>query len=228
MPEKEKCILTTGGTGGLGGAVTRAFVEAGYPVATTYTDKEKWEGLGDLKDGVLGLEADLLDARAAEEAARRAAEEFGGLYALVNLVGGFAMGSLARTSEETWDRMMDLNLKSAFLATRAALGHMPDGGRIVNVGTAAVANQAPGLAAYVASKGGLMTLTQSLAKELKGRRITANAVLPTVLDTPANRRAMPNADHSSWLLPEEVAEVILFLVSEGGSIMTGNLLALEK
>ena len=228
MPEKEKGILITGGTGGLGGAVTRAFVEAGYPVATTYTDPEKWESLGDLKDGVLGLRADLLDAPAVEEAARRATEELGGLYALVNLVGGFAMGSLARTSEETWDRMMDLNLKSAFLATRAALGHMPDGGRIVNVGTAAVANQAPGLAAYVASKGGLMTLTQGLAKELKARRITANAVLPTVLDTPANRRAMPNADRSSWLLPEEVAEVILFLVSEEGSIVTGNLLALEK
>ena len=228
MTQEEKGVLVTGGTGGLGGAVTRAFVEAGYPVATTYTDPEKWESLGDFREKVLGVEADLLDARAAEEAARRAAEELGGLHALVNLVGGFAMGPLARTSEETWDHMMDLNLKSAFLATRAALGHMPDGGRIVNVGTAAVANQAPGLAAYVASKGGLMTLTQSLSKELKERRITANAVLPTVLDTPANRRAMPNADRSSWLLPEEVAEVVLFLVSEGGGIVTGNLLALEK
>ena len=228
MTQEEKGVLVTGGTGGLGGAVTRAFVEAGYPVATTYTDPEKWESLGDLREKVLGVEADLLDARAAEEAARRAAEELGGLHALVNLVGGFAMGPLARTSEETWDRMMDLNVKSAFLATRAALGHMPDGGRIVNVGTAAVTNKAPGLAAYVASKGGLMTLTQSLAEELKARRITANAVLPTVLDTPANRRAMPNADRSSWLLPEEVAEVILFLVSEGGGIVTGNLLALEK
>lgn len=146
----------------------------------------------------------------------------------MNLVGGFAMGSLARTSEETWDRMMDLNLKSAFLATRAVLEHVPDGGCIVNVGTAAVANKAPGLSAYAASKGGLMTLTQSLAKELKARRITANAVLPTVLDTPANRRSMPNADRSSWLLPGEVAEVILFLVSEGGSIVTGNLITLEK
>ncbi len=124
--------------------------------------------------------------------------------------------------------MMALNLKSAFLATRAALGRMPDGGRIVNVGTAAVTNKAFGLAAYVASKGGLMTLTQSLAKEVKERRITANAVLPTVLDTPANRRAMPDANRSSWLLPEEVAEVMLFLVSGGGSIVTGNLIALEK
>ena len=228
MPHEEKVILIAGGTGGLGGAVTRAFVEAGYRVATTYTDPKKWEGLENVGDAVLGLEADLLDARAAERAARRTAEELGGLYALVNLVGGFAAGSLARTSEEAWDHMMDLNLKSAFLAARAALGHMPDGGRIVNVGTAAVANKAPGLAAYVAAKGGLMTLTQSLAKELKGRRITANAVLPTVLDTPANRRAMPNADRSSWLLPEEVAEVILFLVSEGGSIVTGNLVSLEK
>jgi NAD(P)-dependent dehydrogenase (short-subunit alcohol dehydrogenase family) len=168
-----------------------------------------------------------MDAPAVEEAAGRAAEELGGLHALVNLAGGFAMGPLGRTSEETWDRMMDLNLKSAFLTTRAALGRMPDGGRIVNVGTAAVTNRAPGLAAYVASKGGLITLTQSLAKELKGR-ITANAVLPTVVDTPANRRAMPDANRSSWLLPEEVAEVILFLVSEGGSIVTGNLIALEK
>ena len=228
MLREEKGILITGGTGGLGGAVTRTFVEAGYRVATTYTDPEKWESLGEFRDEVLGLEADLLNARAAEEAARRAAEEFGNLYALVNLVGGFAMGPLARTSEETWDRMMDTNLKSAFLATRAALGHMPDGGRIVNVGTAAVTNKAPGLAAYVASKGGLVTLTQSLAKELNERHITANAVLPTVIDTPANRRGMPNADPSSWLLPEEVAEVILFLVSDAGRIVTGNLIALGK
>ena len=228
LSEQRRGVLITGGTGGLGGAVTRTFVEAGYRVATTYTDPEKWESLGELKDEVLGLEADLLNARAAEEAARRAAEEFGNLYALVNLVGGFAMGPLARTSEETWDRMMDTNLKSAFLATRAALGHMPDGGRIVNVGTAAVTNKAPGLAAYVASKGGLVTLTQSLAKELNERHITANAVLPTVIDTPANRRGMPNADPSSWLLPEEVAEVILFLVSDAGRIVTGNLIALGK
>jgi NAD(P)-dependent dehydrogenase (short-subunit alcohol dehydrogenase family) len=228
LSEQRRGVLIAGGTGGLGGAVTHAFVEAGYPVATTYTDKEKWESMGDLGEKVLGLEADLLDAGAVEEAARRATEGLGGLYALVNLVGGFAMGPLARTSEETWDRMMDLNLKSAFLVTRAALGRMPDGGRIVNVGTAAVTNKSPGLAAYVASKGGLMTLTQGLAKALKARRITVNAVLPTVLDTAANRRAMPNADRSSWLLPEEVAEVILFLVSEGGSIVTGNLMALEK
>ena len=228
MPQEEKAILITGGTGGLGEAVTRAFVEAGYPVATTYTDPKKWEGLENVGDAVLGLQADLLDARAAERAARRTAEGLGGLYALVNLVGGFAAGSLGRTSEETWERMMDLNLKSAFLATRAALQHMPDGGRVVNVGTAAVTNKAPRLAAYVASKGALMSLTEGLANELKERRITANAILPTVIDTPANRRAMPNADRSSWLLPEEVAAVILFLVSEGGSIVTGNLLALGK
>ena len=228
MPKEARGVLVTGGTGGLGVAVTRAFVEAGYGVATTYTSRERWDGLGDLRDGIVGLEANLLDPRSVEQAVSRAAEEFGHIYALVNLVGGFAMGPLARTPEETWDRMMDVNLKSAFLATRAALGHMPDGGRIVNVGTAAVTNKAPGLAAYVASKGGLMTMTQSLAKELKERGITANAVLPTVLDTPANRRGMPNADRSSWLLPEEVAEVILFLVSDRGSIVTGNLIALEK
>lgn len=100
---------------------------------------------------------------------------------------------------------------------------MPDGGRIVNVGSGA-----PGLAAYLASKGGLTTMTRNLAKELKERGITVNAVLPTVLDTPSNRREMPDVDPSSLLLPEEVAEVILFLVSEKGSIVTGNLLALEK
>lgn len=228
VSDKGRGVLITGGTGGLGAAVTRAFVEAGYRVATTYTNREKWESLGDLRDGIVGLEADLLDAGAAEAAARRAAEELGELYALVNLVGGFAIGTLAGTTEETWDRMMDLNLKSTFLATHAALEHVPDGGRIVNVGTATVTNKAPGLAAYVASKGGLMTLTQSLANELKRRRVTVNAVLPTVIDTPANRRAMPNADHSSWLLPEEVAAVILFLVSAKGSTITGNLIALEK
>ena len=125
--------------------MTRAFVEAGYRVATTYTNPQNWESLGDLRKKILTLEADILNARAAEGAGRRTAEEFGGLYALVNLVGGFAAGTLARTPEETWDRMMESNLKSAFLTTRAALEHMPNGGQIVNVGTAAVTNKTPGL-----------------------------------------------------------------------------------
>lgn len=146
----------------------------------------------------------------------------------MNLVGGFAARPLVQTTEGTWERMVDLNLKSAFLVTRSALEHMSDGGRIVNVGTAAVANKAPGVAAYVASKGGLMSLTQSLANELKERHITVNAVLTTIIYTPANRSAAPNANRSSWLLPEKVAEVMLFLVSEGESIVTGNLIALEK
>ena len=123
---------------------------------------------------------------------------------------------------------MDLNLKSAFFATRAALEHMPNGGRIVNMGTAAVTNKAPRRAAYVASKGGLMSLAESLANELKERRITVNDVLPTVIHTPANRSAMPNANRSSRLLPKEVTEVVLFLASEGGSVVTGNLIALKK
>ena len=191
--------------------MNRAFVEAGYRVATTYTNPQDWESLGDLRKKILALEADIPNARAAEGAVRRTAEEFGGLYALVNLVGGFAGGTLARTPEETWDRMMDL--KSAFLITRAAFKHMPDAGRIVNVGTAAVTNKVPRIAAYVASKGGLTSLTERLANELKKHRITVNAVLPTVIDTPANRSAMPNANRSSRLLPKEVAEVVLFLAS---------------
>jgi NAD(P)-dependent dehydrogenase (short-subunit alcohol dehydrogenase family) len=227
MPE-EKTAFITGGTGGLGGAVTRAFVEAGYRVATTYIVPREWESLGELRERVLGLEVDVMDSAAVEVALERAEAELGSVRALVNLVGGFGMGKLAETSEEDWDRMLNLNLKTNFLVTRATLSRMPDGGRIVNVGTASVVRRSPGVASYVASKGGLMALTRSLANELKERRIAVNAVLPTVIDTPANREAMPNADRSSWLLPREVAEVILWLADNEGGIVTGNLVELGR
>ena len=224
----EKTVFITGGTGGLGGAVTRAFVEAGYRVVTTYIVAEEWEALGELRDRVTGLGADVLDADSAGRTLERAAEELGEVYALVNLVGGFGMGKLAETDEEDWDRMVDLNLKSNFLVTRAALPRLADGGRIVNVGTAAVTSAAPGLASYVASKGGLMALTRSLANELKDRRIAVNAVLPTVIDTPANRQAMPDSDRSSWLQPEEISEAILWLADNRAGIVTGNLIELDR
>jgi NAD(P)-dependent dehydrogenase (short-subunit alcohol dehydrogenase family) len=218
----EKSVFITGGTGGLGRAVVRAFTEAGYSTAATYRGPEE------PREGVLALKADVLDAEAVESALRRAAEEFGSIRGLVNLVGGFGAGRLAETSDEDWERMMELNLRSSFIVTRAALRYLPDGGRIVNVGSASVVRRAPGVAAYVASKGGLMALTRSLANELRERRIAVNAVLPTIIDTPANRRAMPDADRSGWLLPEEVAEAILWLVDQRAGIVTGNLIELGR
>ncbi len=169
---------------------------------------------------VLSLEADLLNARAAEE--------LGGLYALINLVGGFAARPLARTTEETWDRMLDLNLKSAFLATSAALEHMPGGGRIVNVGTSAVTNVGPRTCRLRCLEGRAHDPNPELGERVEGTSHKGGRRSADRYRRSAQRRAMPNADHSSWLVPEEVAQVILFLAPGAGSVVTGNLIALEK
>src|SRR5215210_338162 len=158
---------------------------------------------------------DLSDAEAAKTA----------IDAVVNIAGGFAFEAVAEGDSKTWQRMYALNVLTALNASGAALTHLAvsGAGRIVNIGAMGALQAGSGMGAYAASKAGVHRLTEALAAEWKGR-ITVNAVLPSIIDTPANRASMPRADFGKWVTPQELAEVILFLVSDAATAITGALL----
>jgi NAD(P)-dependent dehydrogenase (short-subunit alcohol dehydrogenase family) len=161
-------------------------------------------------------------ARAAEDAI---VARFGRLDALVNIAGGFRWEPLAEGSLDTWNSLYELNLRTAVAACRAALPHLPsERGRIVNIGAAGAQKAGAGMGAYAASKAGVARLTEALAEELKDRGITVNAVLPSIIDTPANRADMPKADFGKWVQPGQLADVIVFLLSAKAQAITGALL----
>jgi NAD(P)-dependent dehydrogenase (short-subunit alcohol dehydrogenase family) len=168
---------------------------------------------------------DLTDPASAHLAVNAAASALGGIDALLNIAGGFSWQTLADGDAETWDRLYRLNVATAANACRAALPHLrgSQAGRIVNVGANAALRSGAGMGAYAASKAGVHRLTESLAEELKADGITVNAVLPSILDTPANRADMPKADPALWVSPAELSAVILFLASEAASAVTGAL-----
>jgi NAD(P)-dependent dehydrogenase (short-subunit alcohol dehydrogenase family) len=174
------------------------------------------------------LQADVTDAESVRRLFDEVAARHRRLDALVNAVGGFAGGDLAATDERAWDAMLRLNLRSVYLCCRAALPSMLAArrGRIVNVGSRSVVPPTGGFIAYTVSKHGVIALTQALAHEVRGRGVTVNAVLPSTMDTEANRRAMPTADRSGWVTPESVARAILFLASDAAADVTGTLLAI--
>jgi NAD(P)-dependent dehydrogenase (short-subunit alcohol dehydrogenase family) len=220
----DRSVLITGATGGLGKAVVRAFLGEGAFVAGT---ARRWTG-EDAVDGLLEVQADLTTQEGAEAAVRALLEARGRLDAVVHLVGGFAMdGPLASTKVETWDRMMGLNARSAFLVFRAALAASPPTAglrRLIAVGSRAGEQASPGAVAYAVSKAALHALVVNLAAEIAGRGITVNAVLPGVIDTAANHTAMPGADFSKWVTPESIAETLVWLASDASSDTSGALI----
>ena len=169
--------------------------------------------------------ADLTDAAQAKKAIDAAAAHFGKLDALINIAGGFAFETTADGDPKTWQRMYALNVLTALNTSRAALAHLAasNAGRIINVGAMGALQAGSGMGAYAASKAGVHRLTEALANEWKGK-VTVNAVLPSIIDTQANRTSMPNADFSKWVRPQELAEVILFLASDASSAVTGALI----
>jgi NAD(P)-dependent dehydrogenase (short-subunit alcohol dehydrogenase family) len=223
MTLQGKVVAVTGGSGQLGMAVVRAAVEAGAQVAVL--DRSQPPTGTPLPGGVLAIGGvDLADADAARQAVDKVAAHFGGLDAIVNVAGTFRFETLEQGSLDTWDLMYRVNLRSAASASRAALPHLlaRGSGRIVNIAAAAAVSKAgAGIGAYAASKAGVLKLTESLAEELKEHHITVNAVLPTVIDTPANRTAMPQADFSRWVAPQAIADVIVFLLSGAARAVTG-------
>jgi NAD(P)-dependent dehydrogenase (short-subunit alcohol dehydrogenase family) len=215
-----KVVAVTGGYGVLGRAVTRAVLEAGARVAAI--DRAE----ADAEDGVLGLGGvDLADPEAAGRAMEAVAARFGRLDALVNVAGGFRWQTLADGDFAGWGELYAINVLTAAAASRAALPHLvaSGAGAIVNVGANAAVKAAAGMGAYAAAKAGVHRLTESLAEEMKGK-VRVNAILPSILDTPANRADMPKADWTAWVSPAEAAAAILFLASDQASAITGALL----
>lgn len=207
-------VIVTGGLGVLGRAVIAELRARGARVAAV--DLSNGESDADVMVGGV----DLTDEAAVEQAYSRAAEALGGLDGVVNVAGGFTWETVEKGSAASWDAMYRINLRTAAVSSRAALAHLKSGA-IVNVGAAAAASPGTGMAPYAASKAGVMALTESLADELKGRGIRVNAVLPTIIDTPTNRKDMPDADTSGWVTPASAAKVVAFLLSEDSAAITG-------
>jgi NAD(P)-dependent dehydrogenase (short-subunit alcohol dehydrogenase family) len=169
-------------------------------------------------------DADISDARVAETTLRAVAQKLGGLDALVNLAGAFRWGKVADTGPDIWELLHKTNLLTAVNATRAALPLLSTNGRVIYIGAAGAVKAGVGMGPYAASKAGVAKLAEALAAEVKDRGITANAILPSTIDTPANRADMPDADVSRWVQPRQVAELIVFLLSDRASAITGALI----
>ncbi|WHZ19867.1 MAG: hypothetical protein OJF55_002016 [Rhodanobacteraceae bacterium] len=215
-----KRIAITGAFGSLGSAVVQAAVAAGAKVAAI----DRADAPADLHGAHAIGGVDLSDTAQAQTAIDAAARALDGLDALVNIAGTFRFETLADGGPDTWDFLYRINLRTAVTASKAALAHLPDGGRIVNIGAAAALKAGAGMGAYAASKSGVMRFTESLAEELKPRGITVNALLPSIIDTPPNRKDMPKADFDKWVKPAQLADVIVFLLSEQASAITGALI----
>lgn len=228
-----QAALITGGTGAIGSAVVARFLADGHAVAVTYRSSGEWDRLRathapDVESGRLaGFEADLGDHDAAGAAIRAAGERLGGLRILAHIAGGYAGGTpVERLTEAGLRDMIERNLVSAFWAAKHAIPLLraSGAGRLVFVSSRGAVQPQPGAAPYAASKLGLHALVGTLALELREHGVTANAVLPSLVDTPQNRAAMPKADPAAWVRPEQIAAVLSFLGSEASAAVTGALI----
>jgi NAD(P)-dependent dehydrogenase (short-subunit alcohol dehydrogenase family) len=225
----DKTAIVTGGAGALGGAVVKALLEAGAAVVVPYQFEGDLEKLRDraglsASASLGGTRLDLTDDAAVTHYYADVARQRGGVDILVNLAGGFGGGKpVHETPWSLWQQQLELNLKTAVLSCAAAVPHMlaRGSGAIVNVSTRTATQPAAHLAAYAAAKRAVLQLTEALAAELRDRNVTANAILPSVIDTPANRQNSPAEDASRWVKPEEIARVILFLVGPDARIISG-------
>ena len=220
MPD---AVLVAGGTGALGSAVVEELLRSGRPVTATWVVEAERDrlvdGLGDASKLTL-IEADLFDP----EAAKQAVDGVDDLGAVVNLVGGYAEGGrVHETDPDVLDQMLRLNVRPTFLLARAAMPRFlgAGGGAFVAVSARAALRPFPGAAAYIAAKAAVLALVQALDAEYRQDGIRCNAILPSVIDTPANRRGQPDADHSKWVQPAEIAHVVRHLVSDDAAVTSG-------
>jgi NAD(P)-dependent dehydrogenase (short-subunit alcohol dehydrogenase family) len=221
-------VLVAGGTGGLGHAVSLAFLAEGAFVAVTYRGQNGFEALkaaaGANGSRLEGHRVDVGDEAAVAQLVKDIVQRHGRLDVLVNAVGGYAAGKpLWQLDTATFEQMLTLNLRSGFVLARAAVPAMLEQkrGAIVNVAARAAFDHAARSAAYAASKAAAVAMLDSLAADLKGTGVRANSILPSIIDTQANREAMPKADFASWPKPEEIARVILFLCSDDAKLIHG-------
>jgi NAD(P)-dependent dehydrogenase (short-subunit alcohol dehydrogenase family) len=216
--------LITGGTGGLGAAVTRAFLDGGWRVVVPVFDERERERL-DAHERLVLESADLSDPRSTSAVAQRAAEDRAApLRAVVNLVGGYAAaGRVHETPVEDYEAQLRLNLRPTYLVCHAAIPHLQaaGGGAIVCVSSRAALEPFAGAAGYIVAKAAVLAFVDVLAAEYRDDAIRANAILPSVIDTPANRAAMPDADWSRWVAPARIAAVVRFLCEDGAGVVSG-------
>jgi len=225
----DKIVLVTGGTGGLGREVTMAFLEAGASVMVTYVVADEFAAVAAAARKIgaeppAGFSLDVTDAAAVDKFVADAVAKHGRLDILVNTVGAYAGGtSVWETDSKTYDKMLQLNLKAGFVLAKAIVPQMirQNRGWIVNIASKAAFDHAAGGALYAASKAAALALMDSLAADVKAYNINVNSILPSIIDTAANRQAMPGADFSKWPKPEEIARVILFLCSEEARVIHG-------
>lgn len=214
-------IVITGGTGFLGSATVNKFIEQGDQVIVL----DIKEGQSD-NENLVYYKVDLLDEKELSEVANKIEEEFGPTDVLINIAGGFDMSNIRETSFEQLDKMFSLNLKSAFNTSKVFINQLEksQNGRIINIGARAGLNGVGGMIPYSISKASVISFTQGLSDELKNTDITVNAIVPSTIDTEANRNSMPDADFSNWVSPESLANVISFIASEEASSIRGAII----
>jgi NAD(P)-dependent dehydrogenase (short-subunit alcohol dehydrogenase family) len=217
-----KIILVTGASGALGKVVAETALARGAKVAGVDHAKSQ---IADTPDRMELGGVDLSDPAQARQAIDAVAAHFGRLDVLINIAGAFSFETIAEGDPKTWQRLYTINVLTALNASRAAIPQLvkSSAGRIVNIGAMGALQASAGMGPYAASKAGVHRLTEALAAELKGK-VTVNAVLPSTIDTPANRAGMPSADFAKWVTAEELANVILFLAGDSASAVTGALL----
>ena len=225
MTFRNQTVLVTGAAGQLGLAVSRAFARQGANLVLLGRNQASLAAAwGATSETSLLVAADLLDQEQVNEAVAQGVARFGRMDVLCNIAGGFTMGEpVHQTSEATWDLMHDLNVRTVLNMARAVVPRMLDGagGKIINIAATAAQRGAPDMGAYCAAKSAVVRLTESMAAELRGQGINVNCVLPSILDTPANRLAMPTADPRRWVAPDDLAQVVLFLASPAAIAIHG-------
>lgn len=225
MDFRDRTIVVTGAAGHLGRAVAASFAAANARLALVARHRQQLsDAYGEESPRRLFLAADLLDREGLDRAVATAADRYGRIDVLCNIAGGFRMGEpVHELSDQTLDFLLGVNVRSLVNIAHAVVPHMLDGqgGRIVNVAAFAAQRGAAGMGAYSAAKSAVIRLTEAMEAELHDRGIHANCVLPTIIDTEDNRKAMPGADASAWVAPQDLARVILFLASDDARAIHG-------
>ncbi len=225
-----KTIVITGGTGGLGTALVRRLIDKDYRLAITYLLPDEAQAFESQvvidEDQVMLTRVDCTNPEAVNTYIKQVADHWGEIHGLCALVGGWAGGrDVEETDDVRFERMLDLNLRSAFYAVRAVIPHLKEAGwgRIVLVGSRGAVDFFEAQAAFNIAKAGVAALGRSVATELDGTGVTANVLMPSVIDTPATRRSLPYADYVDWPTPDEIASVAEFLLSDDSGVMNGAL-----
>lgn len=219
----DRTVLITGGSGGLGAPVTRAFLDGGWRVVVPIFDESERARMP-ADAGLQLVAADLFDEASVQEVVDAAAAPEAPLRAVVNLVGGFAAGGrVHETPIDDFERQFRLNLRPTYLVCAAAIPHLmnADSAAIACVSTRAALRPFSGAAGYISSKAAILAFVDALAAEYRDDDIRVNAILPSVIDTPANRASQPDADHSTWVSPKQIADVLLFLCGDGSTVVSG-------